>query len=204
MRLCSIQLAHTKGLPTSIHKTPVAEARATFWGLEGDYIADSEHHGGPDQAVYVYSQADYDYWAEELGEALAPGSFGENLVFSSFGPPPLRIGDRFRIGEVVLEVSAPRIPCATLAARMGDPGFVRRFRQARRPGFYARVLAEGWLRPGQPIEKIPAPAHWPTVEGLFQLWYDPAPSPEQLRAAMAAPLAARFRAAMARRLVEGL
>ncbi|MCX7802971.1 MAG: MOSC domain-containing protein, partial [Meiothermus ruber] len=159
-----------------------------------------EHHGGPDQAVYVYSAQDYDWWMEQLGEALLPGTFGENLTFSSFGAEPVRIGDRFRVGEVLLEITAPRIPCSTLAARMNDLEFVKKFRQAARPGFYARVLEAGRVQQGDPVQKIAAPTAFPTLADVFHLWYDKAPETARLRWILTAPLAERARAVLAARL----
>ncbi|WP_216324338.1 MOSC domain-containing protein [Deinococcus aestuarii] len=201
MRLLSVNVARPRehrvvGKPgtTGIHKEPQPGAvHVGPLGLADDHIADVNNHGGPDQAVSLYSAEDYDEWAEQLGGALEPGTLGENLTLSSFGPGPVRIGDRYRIGEVVLEVTSPRIPCATLAARMGDPAFVKRFRQARRPGFYARVLAEGEVRAGAEVERVLARTDTPTLLDLFELFYAPSPSPETLRWALSAPVAVRNR-----------
>ncbi len=199
IRLVSVNLSRGEG-PSGINKRPVTSAFIHELGLAGDHIADREHHGGPDQAVYVYSAEDYDWWMEELGQPLAAGTFGENLTFSSFGPEPVRIGDRFRIGSVWLEVSAPRIPCATLAVHMNDPGFVKRFRQVGRPGFYARVLQPGLVQAPQAVEKVAAPSHHPTLVEVFALWYEKAPQPARLRWALGAPLAERARRVFAERL----
>jgi len=207
MRLVSINLGRPEPLQigprpttTGIYKNPVEAAQISTLGLVGDHVADQEHHGGPDQAVYVYSAQDYDWWMEQLGEALLPGTFGENLTFSSFGEEPVRIGDRFRVGEVLLEVTAPRIPCSTLAARMNDLEFVKKFRQAARPGFYARVLEAGRVQQGDPIQKIAAPTAFPTLADVFHLWYDKAPETARLRWILTAPLAERARAVLAARL----
>lgn len=143
MRLLSVNLAQPRqhqvvGKPetTGIYKVPQPGAvHVGKLGLLHDHIADVKHHGGPDQAVYLYSAQDYEWWAEQLGRALEPGTLGENLTPSSFGSETVRAGDRYRVGEVVLEVTWPRIPCATLSARMGDTKFVKKFRQARRPAF---------------------------------------------------------------------
>ncbi|GIW24622.1 MOSC domain-containing protein [Meiothermus sp.] len=198
-RLQPLEIAH-QTTPTGIYKNPVETGQISTLGLAGDQVADQEHHGGPDQALYVYSAEDYDWWMEQLGEVLEPGTFGENLTFSSFGEGPVRIGDRFRVGSVLLEVSAPRIPCATLAARMGDPGFVKKFRQAGRPGFYARVLEAGLVQQHQPIQKLAAPSHNPTLIEVFELWYDKTPDPAKLHWILTAPLAERARAVYAERL----
>jgi MOSC domain-containing protein YiiM len=207
MHLLSINLGNPQPLQigdrattTGIYKSPVEAVQISTLGLVGDHVDDQEHHGGPDQAVYAYSAEDYDWWMEQLGEALQPGTFGENLTFSSFGAEPVRIGDRFRVGEVVLEVSAPRIPCSTLAARMNDVEFVKKFRQAARPGFYARVLGSGRVQQGDPIHKIPAPTAFPTLTEVFHLWYDKTPEAAQLRWILTAPLAKRARGVYAERL----
>lgn len=107
---------------TGIYKVPAREpVRVTRDGLAGDEISDKVNHGGPDQAVYVYGVPDYEWWSYELGREFAPGTFGENLTISGLESARFSIGDRLRVGSVVLEVTAPRIPCVTLAARMGSP-----------------------------------------------------------------------------------
>lgn len=189
MRLLSVNVAQPRqhqvvGKPetTGIYKVPQTGAvHIGFLGLAHDHIADVKHHGGPDQAVYLYSAQDYAWWAEQLGTALEPGTLGENLTLSSFGPEPVRLGDRYRVGEVELEVTWPRIPCATLSARMGDLGFVKKFRQARRPGFYARVLVEGKVQAGDPVERLLARPDTPTLLEQFESFYHPSRSSDQPR-----------------------
>ncbi len=140
-------------ISTGIRKAPVERGHVGTLGLVGDVVADVENHGGPDQAIYVYSSADYAWWAEELGGLPAPGTFGENLTLSSFGPEVVRIGERYRVGEALLEVTAPRIPCATFATRMGEPDWVGALRRraqagALRPRARARCGCRG--RCGRP------------------------------------------------------
>lgn len=120
-------------------------------GLAGDAIIHKNVHGGLEQAVYIYGQPDYDFWAAELGRPLEPGLFGENLTLSDFESATALVGDRLQIGDVLLEITSPRIPCNTFATRMGDPKFVKTFLRAGRPGAYARVLAEGTLTAGQSV-----------------------------------------------------
>jgi MOSC domain-containing protein YiiM len=96
--------------------------------------------------VYVYGTPDYAWWSETLGRELAPGTFGENLTVSGLESAGLRIGDRLQIGTVGCRVTAPRIPCVTLAVRMEDPAFVKRFRQAERPGVYCGSSKRGMFR----------------------------------------------------------
>ena len=139
---------------TGIRKGPVERGHVGPLGLAGDVVADVENHGGLDQALYLYSSDDYAYWAAELGGTPEPGTFGENLTLSSFGAEPVRIGDRFRVGAALVEVTAPRIPCAVFATRMGEPDWVKRFADARRPGLYVRVLEPGEVAAGDPVERL--------------------------------------------------
>jgi MOSC domain-containing protein YiiM len=190
---------------TGIYKLPVAgPVQVTAAGLADDAIVDTRNHGGPDQAVYVYGGADYAWWAVELGRELAPGTFGENLTISDLESAPLAIGDRLHIGGVILEVTAPRIPCWKLAQRMGDPGFVKRFRAAERPGFYCRVVRAGELRAGESVTLVPYAGERVTVAEIFRDTYEPARDPAAIRRFLAAPLAERARDAKQRQLHEAL
>ncbi len=190
---------------TGIYKLPVAgPVQITAVGLPGDAIISTKHHGGPDQAVYVYGGADYAWWAAELGQPLAPGTFGENLTISDLASAGLVIGDRLHIGEVILQVTAPRIPCDTLARRMGDPGFVARFRAAGRPGCYCRVVREGAIWTGDSVTLEPYVGEPVTIVEAFRDYYEPDPAPAAIRRFLAAPLAARVRAAKERQLRQAL
>jgi MOSC domain-containing protein YiiM len=175
-------------------------------GLEGDHILSKKHHGGPDQAVYLYSLEDYDAFAEALGDVPLPGSFGENLTISGLESASVLVGTRLTIGEgagsVVLEVTAPRIPCATFAAHMGDAGFVRTFRQMRRPGIYTRVLQAGPVKAGDTGSAEQGAETAPTLGEQFELHYDPNPSRSDLERFLAAPVAVRFRAEYLERLAK--
>lgn len=183
-----------KAAETGIFKQPVSgNIEITDAGLSGDVVANTEHHGGRDQAVYIYSAEDYEWFSEMLQRPLAPGTFGENLTFSSFGVSELRIGDRFQINDVLLEVTAGRIPCATLAARMDDPGFVKKFRQAKKPGVYTRVLNGGALKAGDAVKIIPDEDHHPTVNEILELVYSKERNTSMIESALKAPIAERAR-----------
>ena len=158
-------------LTTGIDKQPVEGSEVGPYGLIDDAICDAEHHGGLDQAVYAYSRADYDWWEQQLGRDLAPGSFGENLTLSEFGADPPRVGDRYNIASVVLEVTAPRIPCGTFSAHMGEADWIRRFRDARRPGFYARVIESGRISERDEVDFEPGPSGNPTILDLQDAHY---------------------------------
>ena len=187
---------------TGIRKAPVERGHVGALGLAGDVVADEENHGGLDQALYLYSSEDYAFWADELGRAPEPGTFGENLTLSSFGPEPVRIGARFRIGAALVEVTAPRIPCSVFATRMGEPDWVKRFADARRPGLYVRVLEPGEVAAGDPVERLADGNGHPTVVDLMDAWYDSEPDAELLERLLAAPLAERARANIERKLAR--
>ena len=187
---------------TGIRKGPVERGHVGALGLAGDVVADVKNHGGPDQALYLYSSDDYAFWADELGAPPEPGTFGENLTLSSFGAEPVRIGDRFRIGEALVEVTAPRIPCSVFATRMGEPDWVKRFADARRPGLYVRVLEPGDVAAADPVERLAGSNGHPTVVDLMDVWYDTEPAPELLERLLASPLAVRARANVENKLAR--
>ncbi|GIV69903.1 MOSC domain-containing protein [Caldilinea sp.] len=204
MRLISVNIGQRRLLRTAgfseetgIFKTPISTpAEITPLGLVGDVVADQEHHGGLDQAVYLYGEPDYAWWSVQLGYELAPGTFGENLTISGLESAALHIGDILQVGEARLQVTAARIPCATLAARMGDPGFVKRFRAAERPGAYCRVLQPGVVRVGDAVTLEPYPGVAVTVAEMFRAFYNPRPEAESIRRLLETPLAERARAAL--------
>lgn len=179
---------------TGIYKMPTTEPiTITHDGLASDTICDTENHGGVDQAVYVYGTDDYAWWSEQLGRELAPGTFGENLMISELVSSTFQIGDRLRVGEVVLEVTAPRIPCVTLATRMGDPMFVKRFKEAERPGLYCRVIEPGSVQAGDPVSFEPYSGETVSALEMFQRFYTRDEDEAYVRRALAAPIAIRDR-----------
>lgn len=202
MQLISVNIGRERSIQngkraeaTGIYKLPVTTPVAiTALGLVGDAVVDVENHGGVDQAVYVYGVPDYAWWSVQLGYELAPGTFGENLTIAGLESAGLNIGDMLHIGAVTLQVTAARIPCATLAARMGDPGFVKRFRAAERPGAYCRVLQIGVVQAGDPVVLERYTGETITLVEMFRDFYDPQPSAETIRRHLAAPIAVRARA----------
>ncbi len=209
MRLVSINIGPavtmdlgSRLVDTGIDKSPVASARVHPLGVAGDTVADEKHHGGPDQAVYVYSGDDYAWWAEHTGETPPPGRFGENLTFDGFGAEPVRIGDRYAVGEVVLEVTAPRIPCVVFAHHVGDPDFIDRFRRARRPGFYSRVVIPGTVHQGDEVTREPGDPDAPTLQDLMDIHYAVATPVDTLRWALKHPVSIRYRDKLESRLAR--
>lgn len=152
---------------TAIDKRPVTTpTRVGPVGLVGDTQCDTRHHGGQHQAVYAYAQEDAARWAGELGRAVAPGSFGENLRVSGIDVSGAVIGERWRAGGsdgVLLEVTTARIPCVTFQGFVGEPRWVKRFTERGAPGAYLRVLRDGVLGSGDPVEVEDRPEHGVTV-----------------------------------------
>ncbi|MDO5663307.1 MAG: MOSC domain-containing protein, partial [Brachybacterium sp.] len=128
-------------------------------GLYADVQADRAHHGGTDQAVYLYAAEEADHWAAHLGREIPPGTFGENLRIRGLAVDDLEIGARLRVGSAALEVTAPRTPCATFERWMGVDGFRAAFHERARTGAYCRVLTPGEVRAEDTIEVIDAPGH---------------------------------------------
>ncbi|MBV1853065.1 MOSC domain-containing protein [Catellatospora tritici] len=137
-------------------------------GVEGDEICDRRHHGGDDQAVYAYAREDLDGWAAALGRDVRAGQFGENLTTTGLDVNGALIGERWRVGTALLEVSAPRIPCRTFAAAMEEQGWIKRFTQAALPGAYLRVLEPGEVRAGDEVTVVHRPDHDVTVALAFR------------------------------------
>ena len=160
------QISVRRGRPlmSSIGKAPV-EGRVRVEGINvaGDEQADRRVHGGPDKAVYVYASEDAAWWAARLAREIPPGMFGENLTLEGVDVSNAVVGERWRAGTVELEVSQPRLPCAKLGLRFGDPQMVRLFGESRRPGAYLRIVREGELGAGDAVELLSRPDHGVTV-----------------------------------------
>ncbi|MGV9648958.1 MOSC domain-containing protein [Streptomyces sp. NPDC003554] len=138
-------------------------------GLAGDAVCDLRHHGGDDQAVYAFAREDLDAWERELGRPLPNGSFGENLTTEGLDVSGALIGERWRVGSVlVLEVTSGRIPCRTFQGHLGERGWVRRFTHRGAPGAYLRVIEPGETQTGDPIEIVHRPGHDITVALQFR------------------------------------
>lgn len=161
MKILAVCLGRPEILPGKKYKTGINKLAiqgpimVDAEGLVGDAILNRKHHGGIDQAVYIEGSMDLDWWQAELGRDLPYGTFGENLVIEGLESAMLAAGDRLAIGEVLLEVTSARMPCATFAAKMNDPTIVKRYTKAARPGAYARVLQGGMVEAGQSVEFTP-------------------------------------------------
>ncbi|WP_028661145.1 MOSC domain-containing protein [Nocardioides insulae] len=148
---------------------PVAVRRL---GLAGDEQGNTAHHGGPDQAVFAFAREDLDDWARELGGPVRDGLFGENLTTAGIDVNAAEVGERWRVGSTLLELSYVRTPCHVFRSWMEVSGFdgsgwVKRYTRAGRPGVYLRVVEEGELRAGDPIEVVHRPGHGITAAAMF-------------------------------------
>lgn len=158
---------------TSIDKRPVSGRVAVGpLGLAGDTQSNPKHHGGEEQAVYVYADEDAAWWADQLGREIAPGLFGENVRVSGVEVSGAEIGERWRLSagdgaEMVLEVTSPRIPCAIFQKRMGERDWVKRFTERGAPGAYLKVIAGGTIAVGDRVEVIHRPGHGVTVADVL-------------------------------------
>lgn len=137
-------------------------------GVVGDEVGTPQHHGGSTQAVYAVAREELDWWGTELGRELPDGMFGENLTTTGLDVDGALLGERWRAGAALLEVAAPRIPCATFAARMAEPQWVRRFSERGRTGAYLRVLEAGVVAAGDPVRVEHRPEHAFTVVDHFR------------------------------------
>jgi len=157
---------------TSIWKAPVpGRVQVGRVNLTGDEQADHRFHGGVDKAIYAYAREDYDWWADELRSPLTDGTFGENLTLEAVDVTRSVVGERWRIGSALLQVTGPRTPCWKLGARMADPGFPQLFAGAGRPGAYLRIVEEGEVGAGDPVELAHRPGHGLTVGDVARIYH---------------------------------
>jgi MOSC domain-containing protein YiiM len=155
---------------SGIDKRPVTGRVAVGeLGLAGDVQVNRRHHGGEGQAVYAYAQSDADWWEAELGRALPPGRFGENLRTTGLDLRGAVLGEQWQVGTARLQVTAWRIPCANFARFWEVPDLVKRFAAHGATGAYLRVLETGELGAGDAVEVVARPEHGITVETAFRI-----------------------------------
>ena len=155
---------------TGIDKRPVSGRVAVRpLGLDGDVQVNRRYHGGEGQAVYAYGQEDADFWVTELDRELPPGRFGENLRTSGVDLVGALLGERWRVGTAVFEVTAWRIPCATFAGFWAIPDLVKRFAAHGATGAYLRVLEPGDVGAGDAVHVVFRPDHGITVAAGFRI-----------------------------------
>jgi ferredoxin-NADP reductase/MOSC domain-containing protein YiiM len=174
---------------TAAWKHPVTGPRMVRrLNVEGDGQGDLGGHGGENRAVLVYQQASYQHWAKEFDrDDLLPGHFGENLTVDGLPDDEVCIGDRYQIGQAVLEVTQPRVTCYRVGLRLAEPRMAALLVSHRRPGFYCRVIAEGEIEAGQDIIKIVSGPEQVTVADIDALLYLPGHPRDALERAIRVP-----------------
>ena len=180
---------HGKTVHTAVWKKPVAGPRmARRLNIDGDGQGDLAGHGGEQRAVFVYQVESYRYWRQELGrDDFEYGQFGENFTVQGLADDQVCIGDRYRIGDAVFEVTQPRVTCFRVGIRMNDPRMPALLVSRHRPGFYFRVLTEGAVAAGQEIVKIADGPEGMTVAETDALLYLPGHPRQQLLRALRIP-----------------
>jgi len=180
MKLLSVNVSLPKEVPymdktttTGIFKEPVSgRVLLRSLNLDGDGQADLKGHGGIYKAVYAYSIENYDYWKRELGRTdFTPGQFGENFTVERMLDDAIYIGDEFRVGRALVEVTQPRVPCFKLGIKMGMPQFPKMFLASCRVGFYLRVLEEGEVGTGDVVERVKTDPERMSVREVCHLLY---------------------------------
>src|SRR3954453_3256457 len=190
---------------TGVFKEPViGRRRVRRLNVDGDGQGDVAGHGGEQRAVFVYQLDSYRYWERELGRHdFVPGQFGENLTVDGLGDDVVCIGDRYRIGTALFEVTQPRVTCYRVGIRMNDPRIAALLVSHRRPGFYFRVLEEGEVQAGDEIFKLASGEEQMAVAEVDALLYLPGhPRQQLLRALRITALSAGWQASF-RALLDG-
>jgi len=212
MRLLSVNVALPRAIPyrgrtvwTGIFKEPVAgRIRVRPLNLDGDRQADLRYHGGPDKAVYAYDRANTDYWEARFERTLPDGAFGENLTVRGMPEDEVAIGDRYRVGTAVLEVSEPRSPCYKLGVKMGSTSFFADFLRTGKTGFYLRVIEAGEVGAGDAITVVSRDAEAVTVAETSRFLFSKRRDPQVARRALrVASLSAGLRSAFAAAIPDG-
>ncbi|HET7246000.1 MAG TPA: MOSC domain-containing protein [Streptosporangiaceae bacterium] len=180
---------HGRTVHTAVWKKPVAGPRMVRrLNIDGDGQGDLAGHGGEQRAVFVYQIESYRYWQDQLGrDDFVHGQFGENFTVQGLADDQVCIGDRYRIGGAVFEVTQPRVTCFRVGIRMNDPRMPALLVSHHRPGFYFRVLTEGAVEAGQEIIKLASGPEAMTVAEMDALLYLPGHPRQQLLRALRIP-----------------
>ena len=180
---------HGQTVHTAVWKQPVEGPRLVRrLNIDGDGQGDLAGHGGPNRAVFVYQLESYQYWQQQLGrDDFSYGQFGENFTVRGLADDQVCIGDRFRIGEALFEVTQPRVTCYRVGIRMNDARMPAMLVSHHRPGFYLRVLREGAVQAGDQIVKVAAGAEAMTVAEIDALLYLPGHPRQQVLRALRIP-----------------
>jgi ferredoxin-NADP reductase/MOSC domain-containing protein YiiM len=190
---------------TGVYKDPVSgPRRVRRLNVDGDGQGDLGGHGGEQRAVFVYQSDSYRYWERELGrDDFVYGQFGENFTVEGLTDDEVCIGDRYRIGGALFEVSQPRVTCYRVGLRMDDPAIPALLVSHHRPGFYFRVIEEGDVQAGDEITKVAAGDQQMTVAEIDALLYLPGHPRQQILRALRIPALSPGWQASFRALLDG-
>lgn len=193
-RLLQLRTGHARrvdGHLTAYGKAPrEGTVRAHSLGLEGDEVANTRVHGGPEKAIYAYAAGNYPLWAADHSahaDKLVPGGFGENLLIEDLDEHSAFVGDCWRIGTALVEICQPRQPCATLARWFDDPGMVKAMVANGRSGWYLRVAEDGAVAAGDELILEHRPAGAWSIARVLEASYRNPPDPTELEALALAP-----------------
>jgi MOSC domain-containing protein YiiM len=182
------ELFHGKEFMTGMCKKPVSIPLVlTKQGFEGDGVGDLKHHGGSDKAVCVYAIDYYDYWGKILSRKMPDAAFGENLSVTQMKEDDVCIGDIYQVGMTTVQVSQPRQPCSTLAARYGREDFVKLVVDSGRTGFYFRVLEGGRVIAGDEISLVEQDAHRVSIAFANRIYHHERKNREGIEKVLAVP-----------------
>jgi ferredoxin-NADP reductase/MOSC domain-containing protein YiiM len=178
-----------KTVHTAVWKTPVQGRRMVRrLNIDGDGQGDLAGHGGEHRAVFVYQIDSYQYWQAQLGRNdFSYGQFGENFTVDGLPDGEVCIGDRYRIGTAVFEVTQPRVTCYRVGIRMNEPQMAALLVSHGRPGFYFRVIEEGEVEAGEEIVQVTAGPERMTIAEANALLYTPGHPRSQLERALRIP-----------------
>ena len=180
MKLLSVSVSMGKEVPymgkkvtTGIFKEPATgRVMLRTLNLDGDRQVDLRGHGGIYKAVCVYTMENYEHWKRELGRTdFRIPQFGENFTVEGMQEDNIHVGDVFRAGDALVEVTQPRVPCYRLGIKMEDPQFPKRFLQSGLVGFYLRVLEQGEVGAGDSIEVVKKDPEAMSVRKVCHLYY---------------------------------
>jgi len=213
MKLISVNVSQPKTvlyngkiIKTSIFKKPVlGRVRLRWLNLEGDGQADLNAHGGFHRAVYAYTIENYDYWKRELHrDDFSWSQFGENFTVEGMPEDQIHVGDIFRVGSALVQVTQPRSPCFKLGIRMKMARFPKLFLASGRVGFYLRVLEEGDVGAGDSIDRILSDPNRMTIRAIHHLLYFDTKNLEDARRALAIEaMSPGWRESFEERLIKG-
>ncbi|MFC7364666.1 MULTISPECIES: MOSC domain-containing protein [Bhargavaea] len=150
----TIKLDGGKEMVSGIAKERTEEAYLSRDGFKGDGVADTRHHGGRDRAVCIYPHEHYAFWEREFGVTLPASAFGENLTVTGMTEGDVHIGDIYRVGEALIQVTQSRVPCSTISRRLGIPKILPRIIDTGFTGYLCRVIEEGMVRHDSDVRRI--------------------------------------------------